>query len=148
MVTVGVDTYIAANEVGCYAPDRKLYMAFLDFDEGEKDYFVRKAAIKIDSLPLTGKKKNPSQPMEFPRDYQTEVPDDVKIAQAIETLTYADSERARRQELQNQGVKSVTLGQVSESYGDGIRKGSESAFNNPEAYLLLRKYIAGSAAIV
>ena len=64
--------------------------------------------------------------------YEDDVPKEVKTAQALETLAYLDSEKLKRQDLQNQGVKSVTLGQVSESYGDGIKTGSMSIFGNSE----------------
>lgn len=148
MVTVGVDTYIAANEVGTYAADNKFYQAFLALSTEEKECLLRRAAMKIDCLSFTGRKKDSSQSMAFPRDCQTDVPKEVKTAQALETLAYLDSEKLKRQDLQNQGVKSVTLGQVSESYGDGIKADSMSIFGNPETYLLLRKYIAGSAVIV
>lgn len=148
MLTVGTDTYITIEEVGTYAADNQFYQAFLALSTEEKESLIRKAAMKIDCLSFTGRKKDSSQSMAFPRDYQTDVPNEVKTAQALESLAYLDSEKLKRQDLQNQGVKSVTLGQVSESYGDGIGKGSESVFNNPEIYLLLRKYIAGSVVIV
>lgn len=148
MLTVGIDTYISIEEVGTYAADNKFYQAFLSLSAEEQERLIRKAAMKIDCLSFTGIKKDSSQSMAFPRDYQTDVPNEVKIAQALETLAYLDSEKIKRQDLQNQGVKSVTLGQVSESYGDGIKTGSMSIFGNLETCWLLRKYLAGSAVIV
>ena len=148
MLTVGTDTYITIEEVGTYAADNQFYQAFLELSTEKKESLIRKAAMKIDCLSFTGRKKDGSQLLAFPRDYQTDVPNEVKTAQALESLAYLDSEKLKRQDLQNQGVKSVTLGQVSESYGDGIKTGSMSIFGNPETYLLLRKYIAGSAVIV
>ncbi len=148
MLTVGTDTYITIEEVGTYAADNQFYQAFLALSTEEKELLIRKAAMKIDCLSFTGRKKDSSQSMAFPRDYQTDVPNEVKTAQALETLAYLDSEKQKRQDLQNQGVKSVTLGQVSESYGDSIKTGSMSIFGNSETYWLLRKYLAGSAVIV
>ncbi len=148
MLTVRTDTYITIEEVGTYAADNQFYQAFLALSTEEKECLLRKAAMKIDCLSLSGMKKNISQPMAFPRDYQTDVPNEVKTAQALETLAYLDSEKLKRQDLQNQGVKSVTLGQVSESYGDGIKADSMSIFGNSETHWLLRKYLAGSAVIV
>lgn len=148
MLTVGTDTYITIEEVGTYAADNQFYQAFLELSTEKKESLIRKAAMKIDCLSFTGRKKDNSQSLAFPRDYQTDVPNEVKTAQALETLAYLDSEKLKRQDLQNQGVKSVTLGQVSESYGDGIKTDSTLIFGNPETYLLLRKYIAGSAVIV
>lgn len=148
MLTVGVDTYITIEGVGTYATDNPFYQAFLALSTEEKECLLRKAAMKIDCLPFTGRKKDSSQSMAFPRNHQTDVPNEVKTAQALETLAYLDSEKQKRQDLQSQGVKSVTLGQVSESYGDGIKTGSMSIFGNSETYWLLRKYLAGSAVIV
>lgn len=148
MLTVGTNTYISVDEVGYYAADSKFYQAFLALSDEEKESLLRKAAMKIDLLPLTGRKKSVFQKMAFPRDYQTDLPENVKMAQAIETLAYLDSERLARQDLQNQGVKSVTLGQVGESYGDGVKTGSMSVLNSSEAYTLLRQYLVGSAVIV
>ena len=56
MVTVGVDTYIAANEVGTYAADNKFYQAFLALSTEEKECLLRRAAMKIDCLSFTGRK--------------------------------------------------------------------------------------------
>ena len=148
MLTVGTNTYISIDEVGTYGSDNKFYQAFLALSTEEKECLIRKAAMKIDNLSLTGRKKNIHQSMAFPRDYQSDIPNEVKIAQTLETLAYLDSERTKRQELQEQGVKSVTLGQVSETYGDGIKTGSALIFGNSETYWLLRKYLAGSVAIV
>ena len=148
MLTVGTDTYITIEEVGTYAADNQFYQAFLELSTEKKESLIRKAAMKIDCLSFTGRKKDNSQSLAFPRDYQTDVPNEVKTAQALEALAYLDSEKLKRRDLQNQGVKSVTLGQVSENYGDSIKADSMSIFGNPETYLLLRKYIAGSAVIV
>lgn len=148
MLIVGTDTYITIEDVGTYAAGNPFYQAFLALSTEEKECLLSKAAMKIDCLSFTGRKKDSSQSMAFPRDCQTDVPKEVKTAQALETLAYLDSEKLKRQDLQNQGVKSVTLGQVSESYGDGIKTGSMSIFGNSETYWLLRKYLAGSAVIV
>jgi hypothetical protein len=148
MLTVGTDTYITVEEVGTYAADSPFYQSFLALSTEQKESMLRKAAMKIDLLPLIGRKHSVMQTMAFPRDYQTDVPENVKAAQALETLAYLDTESLKRQELQNQGVTSVSLGQVSESYGSAVQSGIFSAINSREAYLLLRKYLAGSAVIV
>ena len=148
MLTVGVDTYIAIDEVGYYAADSKFYQTFLALTDEEKECLLCKAAMKIDLLPLTGRKKSVFQTMAFPRDHQTEVPENVKAAQAEEALAGLDSEMIKRRELQIQWGLSVSLGQVSESYGDVAAAGSMSGLYSSEAYLLLRPYIAGSAVIV
>lgn len=56
----------------------------------------------------------------------------------------ADPEAATRQRLQRQGVESVSLGSLSESYsGGGRRRGLASA----EASGLMRPYVAGAVAV-
>ena len=86
------------------------------------------------------------QYMEFPRSYQDEVPYQVKSAQAAEAVSVLDTESESRRLMQEQGVTAVTLGKVSESYGG--RAIASNGLRSSDAFLFLRKYIAGSVAIV
>lgn len=148
MMTVGINSYVTLEEAREYAAGDKLYEKFADMTDETQEYYLREAAERIDLLPLTGRKKSMMQYMAFPRDYQSNVPYQVKSAQVAEALVAIDDERSERQELQAQGVTSVTLGQVSESYSGNGSNFTSLGLKSEKAYHLLRRYIAGSAAIV
>jgi len=158
-LTVNTDSYISLADSDTYlaksylSTDPKL-IAWTALSDGDCEILLRKAAQLIDRQPLQGNKSVYTQVMAFPRinrihdpslpDYYTNtvVPDAVKHAQceiAIEMCSGV-SERVK---LQRQGVKSFSIGSLSESYS--------GALNNVlsyEAKQLLAPYLAGSVRIV
>lgn len=149
MLTVGTDSYITVDEAKELLEGDKLYDRFAALSEAEQEYLLKRAAERIDVLPLSGRKKSMQQYMAFPRMGQSDVPYQVRTAQAAEAICVLDSEAESRRELRAQGITSITLGQVSESYGSS----SDSAqgfcgLHSERAYSLLRRYIAGSFPIV
>lgn len=148
MLIVGVNSYVTLEEAREYVLGDKMYEKFLALSEEMQEYSLREAAERIDLLPLTGRKKSVMQSMAFPRDHQFDVPYQVKSAQVAEALAAIDGERSERQELQAQGVMSVTLGQVSESYSGSGAYYISLGLKSEKAYYLLHRYIAGSVAIV
>lgn len=148
MTEVGVNSYITpAEATGILIGNRTAAELWTALSTEEQEYLLKEAAIRIDGLPLSGRKKDKNQNMAFPRENQTDVPDTVKSAQALEAAAAADSEAADRRRMQEQGVMSVTVGQVSESYSSKVRWNGHLMYSN-EAYMMLRKYIAGSFPIV
>jgi len=132
--------------------DEKL-IAWNLLSTGDKDAYLRKSAQTIDKQPLIGYKAVYAQPMAFPRRIRSydpslqqfipEVvaPDAVKWAQvelALELMT-GPNERAQ---LQREGVKSFSVGNLSESYGSG-----KSMALPYEVMQLLKPFLAGSVAI-
>lgn len=77
---------------------------------------------------------------------ETEVTDDVKHAECEEALAIlrAGSSADKRQQLQQQGVKSFSLGNLTETYSGS---GSSEKILSLEAKQLLRKYLAGVVPI-
>lgn len=129
----------------------------------DKDAYLRKAAQIIDRQPFVGVKALLTQAMEFPRaiytnggvaglisynlflgtDWyiQTEVPSAVKNAQ-VEIALDLMIGISKRTELQRQGVKSFSIGKLSENYGSG--KINALPY---EAKELLAPYLLGSVSI-
>jgi hypothetical protein len=168
-LTVGTDTYISLVNADTYltnhymSTDTKL-TAWNALSNSDCEVLLRKAAKVIDAQPIAGYKADLTQTMAFPRavytdayknyphltpiipylveDYyvQTEVPADVKYAQceiAIDLIS-----PSKRKELQREGVKSFSLGSLSENYGSG--RDNSLPY---EARELLKPYLAGSVPI-
>ena len=142
MLTVGINSYVTLEEAMSLSQGMKQAEKFAALSDTAQENLLRNAAARIDLLPLTGSKRSVSQAMAFP----SEVPEQVKTAQVLEALASLDDERSMRQSLQNQGVTSVTLGEVSESYGGSVA--ASDGLTCPDACQLLRGYIAGSVMIV
>lgn len=144
MLTVGVDTYVTvaeAAEILC----GESFTKWNSLSVEQQENALRLAAMRIDMLPLSSTKLSPAQSLEFPRKPDTAVPQQVRIAQAFEAAAATDGEKTERLELQAQGVTSINLGGISESYGGKV---SNYGFVSSAAYNLLRKYICGGAVIV
>ena len=149
MLEVGTDSYITVDEAKELLEGDKLYDRFAVLSEAEQEYLLKRAAERIDLLPLSGRKKSVLQYMAFPRAGQSDVPYQVKSAQAAEAVCALDTEAESRRTLQAQGVKAVTLGQVSKSYSDNSGSGqSFCGLHSERAFSLLRRYIAGSFPII
>lgn len=163
-------TYIASN----YTSTSSVYTAWNALSAGDKEIYLRKATKKIDRQMLRGIKAIDSQVLEFPRaiksnerfydedvvgvsvsrynNYVVEssVSQLVKDAQVEEAvaLNIDGGGLSNRQKLQRQGVKSFSLGDLSEEYGAGL----SSSFNSTtlaslEAKELLKYYLAGTVRI-
>lgn len=153
------DTYIAAN----YISTSSEAVAWAAVSSANKDIYLRKALQKIDRQPYTGVKSVTTQTLQFPRavwtEYrredvpllnisldgdwvvQTVTPDAVKNAQIEEALSNATG-TPKRLSLQRQGVKSFSLGNLSETYTVNYND-----LTSYEAKQLLRPYLAGSVSI-
>ena len=163
-------TYIANNYVSTSA----LYTTWNALSAGDKEIYLKKATKKIDRQMLRGIKAIDSQVLEFPRalrsndrfynnnivgvsvnrydNYvvESEVSQAVKDAQVEEAVSLSGSGGAlsNRQSLQQQGVKSFSLGDLSESYGTGLSSSFNSTvLTSSEAKELLKYYLAGGVRI-
>ena len=168
-LVVGTDTYISAVDADAYinanliSTDAKLVQWFT-LAESDKEVLLRKACQVIERLPLTGVKTSSAQILQFPRgvysehaelyEYgheivdgvyiQTSVPQEVKSAQVEIALQLAVGVSSRV-EAQRQGVKSFSLGSLSESYGSYSKYAMTLS---AEAYDLLTPYIRGGFDII
>ncbi len=149
MITTGVDSYITVHESEELLRGHKLYDPYLALPELSKERLLKEAVMRIDSLPFSGRKYGLGQKMAFPRNGSAEIPYRVKMAQAIEAACVLDSEAENRRLMAEQGVRSVTLGKVSESYSEnGNDVFRLKGLRSRDAYMMLRMYLLGSAPIV
>lgn len=145
MITVGIDSYITVSEATEILLGTVYFEKWTSLTEEKQESALKWAAMHIDMLPLVGAKLSSAQILEFPRKPDLTVPQHVKIAQAFEAAESTNSEKTERIELQNQGITSINIGGISESYGGKVQNGS---LISSTAYKLLRKYLLGSAVIV
>jgi hypothetical protein len=151
------DTYVTDH----YLSTDPIRVAWEALDDADKEALLRGSCLAIESLAFTGIKLNFSQPLQFPRqpdavydsfhrdwqnidwsyvDYVSEdlvagvIPQEVKYAQTETALamTSTNSSDVQRLKLQQQGVTSFRIGDLSETYGkigsSNIRRlGSEKA---------------------
>ena len=175
-LTINVDTYItqvdATTYIGLtYATVSQEYITWTALSSGDKDLYLRKACKKLDRQTLRGIKALATQTLEFPRAIRTDyynvnypnttlrftadwaveesVSQAVKEAQVEEAITLATYgvQANKRIELQNQGVKSFSLGNLSENYGTGIKAGTTKLLST-NATELIRYYLLGAVGIV
>lgn len=156
---IGTDSYItaadAATYLGKYHLSSESEMAAWAALSGEdKDVLLRKAAQRIDIQPLAGVRAQSTQSMEFPRaifthyasniQIQASVPATIGQAQAEIALSMTlDGGESERIKLQREGVKSYSIGHLSETFG-GVSRDPLPL----EAQRLLAPYIGGGFEIV
>ena len=151
------DLYIAAN----YMSTDTRFIAWDALTDANKEVVLRKATQIIDRLPLVGVKSTSTQVLKFPRALytdaqsysvntvftfdgmyvQSETPQDVLDAQCEIALDLGQGVNDRA-ELQRQGVKSFSLGKLSETYG------SVKDVTSFEARRLLAQFTAGGVRII
>ena len=112
-------------------------------DSETKEKALKQATRAIDRQLLRGRKTNPEQELAFPRYPDTEVPEAVKEACCEVALALLERGNNQRRKLQQEGVQSFTLGNMSETYAAGAGRGLLSQ----EAKELLRPWLIGAVNI-
>lgn len=123
-LTVGTNTYISLADAETYAerlygPRRTAWDAATD---ATKNSLLAQACLDIDSVMWRGNKTASDQTLEFPRDGEATTDDsytkieEAQVEQALWLLTY---NQERREAIAGQGVRSVSVGGISESYPGG-----------------------------
>ena len=164
MITVGTDTYISLTDansyvVANYVSTASEYTTWSALEDGDKEIYLKKATKRIDRQILRGKKASDDQTLAFPRSIyssnnrniksetafyysgwitESEVSQAVKDAQVEEALALMQGE-PERLKLQREGVKSFSLGPLSETFS-----GKRKDLISNEAKELLKKYLQGS----
>jgi hypothetical protein len=109
----------------------------------DKESALWQATKAIDRQLLKGRKTDQSQALAFPRYPDTEVPEAVKEACCEEALALLERGNSQRRKMQQDGVRSFTLGNMSEAYAPGAGKGVLSQ----EAKELLRPWLLGAVNV-
>ena len=111
--------------------------------DADKEKALKQATRAIDRQLLKGRKATDTQELAFPRYPDTEVPEAVKEACCEEALALLERGNSQRRKLQQEGVQSFTLGNMSEAYAPGGGRGLLSQ----EAKELLRPWLLGGVNI-
>ncbi|MPW25951.1 hypothetical protein GC105_09125 [Alkalibaculum sp. M08DMB] len=153
----GINSYVSIEEANTYIenyyrsnnPNRTRWGAL---SEEDKEILLVNACAEIELLSFTGRKAFRDQAMSFPRlpiqygKTNEGAPDNVKKAQIELALWLSDDakleQQSKRKELQNQGVNSFSIGDLSESYKDGSGE-TPTPLMCPKAKSLLAPYLNG-----
>lgn len=146
-LVVGTNTYLTLADAEAYMLRRYdpsgLWATATD---AVKNTLLAQATLDIDRQVWSGYKSSPDQALEFPRNgYTITDPTYDKVEQATveQALWLLVARPETRQNLQSQGVASISLGDVSETYRAG-----GAADLAPRARSLLAAWVIGSAALV
>ncbi len=135
--------YVSLAEANEYFSNRLHVDAWAEASDADKDKALAMAAKAIDRQPLRGRKTDPAQEVAFPRYPDTEIPKEVQEACCEEALALLERSNSQRRKLQQEGVQSFTLGNMSETYAPGAGRGLLSQ----EAKELLRPWLLGAVNI-
>ena len=138
------ESYCTIEYADEYFNNRLHTESWFEADDNTKEKALKQATRAIDRQLLKGRKTNPEQELAFPRHPDTEVPEAVKEACCEEALTMLERGNSQRRKLQQEGVQSFTLGNMSESYTVGAGRGLLSQ----EAKELLRPWILGAVNVI
>ena len=137
-------SYVDLNEANEYFSNRLHAEAWANATESDKRKALVMATKAIDRQPLKGRKTDKEQPFAFPRFPDTEIPTVVKEACCEEALSLLERGNSQRRKLQQEGVQSFSLGNMSETYAAGAGKGLLSQ----EAKELLQPWLIGAVNII
>lgn len=137
-------SYVNLTEANEYFSNRLHADAWAEASDADKDKALAMATKAIDRQPLSGRKTVSSQPLAFPRYPDTEVPEAVKEACCEIALALLERGNSERRKLQQEGVQSFTLGNMSEAYAPGAGRGLLSQ----EAKELLRPWLLKAVNII
>jgi hypothetical protein len=136
--------YCTIEEASTYFAGRLYAERWGETSDADKEKALRQATKEIDRQLLKGRKATDTQELAFPRYPDTEVPEAVKEACCEEALALLEIGNSQRRKLQQEGVQSFSLGNMSETYAPGAGRGLISQ----EAKELLRPWLLGGVNII
>jgi hypothetical protein len=157
--------YLTSDEMDAYCADRPDSSAWGAASEAAQEDLLKFVSKLVDSLPFVGKKYETDiseQPLQWPRLIKTRqgwrisdldenddpcIPQAVKDAVAEEILARLDTTNDKRRALQEGGVKSFRLSDLSETFGGDLKGGGilGTPLRSWTAYRLLEPYLAKGA---
>lgn len=143
-IEVGENSYIDIDGADEYFAGRLHAESWSGADSETKEKALKQATREIDRQPLTGRKATDTQALAFPRYPDAEIPEAVKEACCEVALALLERGNSQRRKLQQEGVQSFTLGNMSESYAAGAGRGLLSQ----EARELLQPWLLGAVNII
>ncbi len=144
-----INSYVTVEEADSYFYNTLQSEEWNKYDTSTKARALITATRQIDRLPFAGRKLDINQSLEFPRTttniaFTDGIPNEIIYATCEQALFLLKG-GSKRQELQQQGVKSYSLGDLSETFTDNLSEAQKTIC--PEALSYLRKYLLGSVAI-
>jgi hypothetical protein len=143
-ITIGENSYIDIEGADEYFSGRLHAESWGETDKNTKEKALKQATRAIDRQLLKGRKATDTQELAFPRYPDEEVPETVKEACCEIALALLERGNSQRRKLQQEGVQSFTLGNMSETYAPGAGRGLLSQ----EAKELLRPWLLGGVNII
>lgn len=147
-MTIGYVTVLEADNYieSRYAstnPDRLRWDALTDED---KAVYLTQSVDAIDLLPFLYRKTDVTQVHAFPRKGSTVVPAAVKHAQVENALKLSkDLDTSDYEDMELRGVKSYSIGDLSETLSTGIK--TPAGIATTKVLQLLRPYLSGGYRI-
>lgn len=167
-IVVGTNSYLTLEEAVDYFGGRLFTANWDSAPDDDKAKALIMATASLNRKQYKGKKKVETQKFQFPRCYpvnplshvevignlpeydhkeswycEQEVSDIVKNACCEEALAMLERGNSQRLKLRQEGVTSITIGSLGESYGVMPGKG----FLSLEAKELLKPYLAGAVLV-
>jgi hypothetical protein len=156
--------YVDSDEMDSYVADRPEAESWDALSGDEQEALLGYVSGLVDSLPFTGRKYETDlteQPLQWPRlikvrggwrverdaDDNVVVPQAIKDAVCEEALARLDTSNDARRALQEGGVKSFHLSDLSETYTGDLQGGGikGTPLRSWTAYRLLEPYLAKGA---
>ena len=130
------NTFVTLNEANTYFGARPNSALWTSLSDTDKENALSYATLKINSLEFVGDKVSNSQPLEFPRNLSTQLPNDIKYAVCEEA--YAIIENSVHHKNHELGIESFSLGDSSFNYS---KNPSASKIFSQQAYNFLSKWL-------
>ena len=142
------DAYIAAR----YSSSDELLIGWQLLNDADKSVYLLRSVEALDGLPYRGKKTLETQLLAFPRYPDAVVPQAVKSAQIENALKLSDpsseADAAIYTKMKMYGVKSYSIGNLSETLGSGGGIGSGNTdIPSDKALRLLQPFLSGGYRI-
>ena len=147
-LTVGTNTYISLSDANTYFSKTFKASTWSALSDDNKSIALLEACKKMEQLQYIGIKQSDSQALEFPRNFGNPLtygaseydgtPQDVKNAQCELALYLYTNLNNKVNELRQNGIKSMSLGNESYSFVDNY---NGYDINSPECLEYLNKWL-------
>ena len=142
-IVVGENSYVTLAEAEIIIADMFNASEWEQLTESQKEKALKTAVFQVlDLLPLSGSKLNSdTQVLEFPRNWETEVSNSVKMAQCYEAVEVARANYTA-EKAQQEGISSRSIAGASVSYKTtGKTQKDKTGLYSASAYKMLGRYI-------
>ena len=143
MLVVGENSYVTLAEAEIIIADMFNTSEWEQLTDTQKEKALKTAVFQgLDLLALSGCKLNPgTQVLEFPRNWETEVSNSVKMAQCYEALEVARANYSA-EKAQQEGISSRSIAGASVSYKTtGKTQKDKTGLYSATAYKTISRYI-------